>query len=149
MGQVDFYTSYAIKAVLIMREKIWGKWLWYVRFWFIFIQIVVVQSLSLVWLFTTPWTAAHQASLSFTISQNLLKLMSVESMMPSNNLIICHSRPLPSIFPNIRVFSNKSSTTLCQSIGASASASVFPVNIHSLPPDLPPEKSVYRSRSNS
>ena len=56
----------------------------------------------------TPWTAAHQASLSFTISQSLLTLMSIESMMPSNHLILC--RPLlllPSIFPSIRVFSNE------------------------------------------
>ena len=60
-------------------------------------------------LFVTPWTAARQASLSITNSQNLLKLMSVESVMPSNHLILC--RPLlllPSIFPSIRVFSNES-----------------------------------------
>ena len=68
-----------------------------------------VQSLSHVWLFATPWTAAHQASLSFSISPSLLKLMSIESMMPSNHLILC--RPLlllPSVFPSIRVFSNES-----------------------------------------
>ena len=58
---------------------------------------------------STPWTAAHQASLSFTISQSLLKLMSIELVMPSNHLILCHSLLLlPSIFPNIRVFSNES-----------------------------------------
>ena len=57
----------------------------------------------------TPWTAACQASLSFTISQSLLKLMSIESVMPSNYLIFCHSLfHLPSIFPSIRVFSNES-----------------------------------------
>ena len=62
-----------------------------------------------VWLFATPWTVAHQASLSFTTSQNLLKLMSTESMMPSNHLIFCHLLLLfPSIFPRIRVFSSKS-----------------------------------------
>ena len=56
----------------------------------------------------TPWTAAHQASLSFNTSQNLLKLMSTESMMPSNHLILCHSLLLlPSIFPCLRVFSNE------------------------------------------
>ena len=56
----------------------------------------------------TPWTAAHQASLSFTISWNLLKLMSIESMIPSNHLILCHHLLLlPSIFPSIRVFSNE------------------------------------------
>ena len=68
-----------------------------------------VQSLSHVPLFATPWTAAHQASLSITNSQSWLKLMSIESEMPSNHLILC--RPLllpPSIFPSIRVFSNES-----------------------------------------
>ena len=68
---------------------------------------VVVQGLSLVQLSATPWTAAHQSSLSFTISQSLFKLMSIESMMPSNHLILCHSLLLPSIFPSIRVFSNE------------------------------------------
>ena len=57
----------------------------------------------------TPWTAAHQASLSYTISQSLLKIVSIEPVMPSNYLILCHSLLLlPSIFPNIRVFSNES-----------------------------------------
>ena len=68
-----------------------------------------VQSLSHVWLFLTPWTAACQASLSITNSWSLLKLMSVESVMPSNHLILC--RPVllpPSITPSIRVFSNES-----------------------------------------
>ena len=69
---------------------------------------VVVQSLSRVQLFATPWTASHQASLSFTISYSLLKLMSFESVMPSNHLIICRPLLLPSIFPNIQVFSNES-----------------------------------------
>ena len=67
--------------------------------------VAVAQSLSCVWLFVTPWTAARQASLSFTISQSLLKLMSMESVMPSNHLILC--RPLllqPSTFPSNRVF---------------------------------------------
>ena len=69
----------------------------------------VVQSLTHVQLVATLWTAARQASLSFTISWNLLKLMAIESVMPSNHFILC--RPLllpPSIFPNIRVFSNDS-----------------------------------------
>ena len=68
----------------------------------------VVQSLSCVWLFATPWTAAHQASLSFTISWSLLKLTCMELVMPSNHLILC--RPLlllPLIFSSIRVFSNE------------------------------------------
>ena len=67
----------------------------------------VVQSLSLVQLFVTPWTAACQASLSFTVSQSLLKLMSFESVMPSNHLILCCPLLLPSIFPRIRVFSSE------------------------------------------
>ena len=68
-----------------------------------------VQSLSRVRLSVTPWTAAHQASLSITNSWSLLKLMCIESVMPSNHLILCHPLLLPpSIFPNIRVFSNES-----------------------------------------
>ena len=64
---------------------------------------------SRVWLFATPWTAARQASLSITNSQSLVKLMSIESVMPSNHLILCHPLLLPpSIFPSIRVFSNES-----------------------------------------
>jgi len=71
--------------------------------------LIVVQSLSPVRLFEIPWTAARQASLSFTISQSSLKLMSIESVMPSNRLILCHLLLLlPSIFPSIRVFSNES-----------------------------------------
>ena len=71
--------------------------------------MVVVQLLSQVRLFVTPWTVAHQASLSFTISQSLLKLMSIDVVIPSNYFILC--RPLlllPSIFPSIRVFSSES-----------------------------------------
>ena len=70
---------------------------------------IVVQSLSHVWFFVTPWTAVHQASLSFTVLQSLLKLMSIELVMPSNYLIL--HRPLlllPSLFPSIRVFSRVS-----------------------------------------
>ena len=73
------------------------------------ILICSVQSLSHVQLFATPWTATHQASLSITNSQSLPKPMSIESVMPSNHLILCHPfLLLPSIFPNIRVFSNES-----------------------------------------
>ena len=67
----------------------------------------VVQSLSRVLLFATPWTAARQASLSITNSLSLLKLMSVDSVMPSKHLILCHPLLPPSIFPSIRVFSNE------------------------------------------
>ena len=75
----------------------------------IIIIVVVVQSLSRVRLFATPWTAACQTSLSFTVSWSLFKLMSIESVMPSNYLILC--RPvllLPSILPSVRVFSGES-----------------------------------------
>ena len=70
--------------------------------------VVVVQWLSHVQLFATPWTAACQASLSFTISQSLPKLMSTESVMPSNHLILCHPFLLLSVFPSNRVFANES-----------------------------------------
>ena len=71
------------------------------------LDVVVVLLLSRVQLFATPWTAAHQASLPFLISQSLLKLMSIESAMLSNHLIFCHPLLLPSIFPSLSVFSNK------------------------------------------
>ena len=72
-------------------------------------QFSSVQLLHRVRLFATPWTAAHQASLSITNSKSLLKVMSIESVMPSNHFILCHPLLLlPSIFPSIRVFSNES-----------------------------------------
>ena len=72
-------------------------------------HISSVQLLSHVQLFATPWTAAHQASLSFTISRSLFKFMSIEWVMPSNYLILYHPLPLlPSVFPSIRVFSKES-----------------------------------------
>ena len=81
------------------------------------------QSLSHVWLFATPWTTACQASLSFTVSWSLLKLMFFELVMISNHVIIGHpTSPLPSIFPSIRVFFNESPLCVgCQCIAASAS----------------------------
>ena len=86
-------------------------WLWEKRIssWVLITTFIVVQFLSHVQLFSTPWTAAPQASLSFTISSmSLLKLMSIEAMMPSNHFILCHLLlPLPSIFPSIGVFSNE------------------------------------------
>ena len=85
-----------------------------------------VQSHSHVWLFAIPLTAAPQASLSITNFQSLLKLMSIESVMSSNHLILCHPLLLPSIFPSIRVFSSES---VRQSIGALVSALVLPMNI--------------------
>ena len=91
-----------------------------------------VQSLSHVQLFATPWTAARQASLSITNSQSLLKLMSIESVMPSNHLILC--RPLllpPSIFPSIRVFSNESVLRISWPKNWSFSFSISPSNEYS------------------
>ena len=74
----------------------------------IFDKIIVVQSLNCVQLFATPWTAACQAPLTSTLSQSLLKLITVESVMPSNYLILCCPLLLlPSVFPSIRVFSNE------------------------------------------
>ena len=73
------------------------------------VQFSSFQSLGRVWLFAAPWTAAHQASLSITNSRSLLKLMSIESVMPSNHLILHHPfLLLPSVFPSIRVFYNES-----------------------------------------
>ena len=78
----------------------------------------------------TPWTTAHQASLSIINSRSLPKLMSIESVIPSNHLILCHPLLLlPSIFPNIRVFPSEKDHIGGQGIGASASASVLPINI--------------------
>ena len=75
----------------------------------ILVVLLVVQLLSHIQLFVIPWTAAHQASLSFTTTQSLLKLMSIESVMSCNHLILCHPLLLPpSIFPSIRVFSKES-----------------------------------------
>ena len=80
-----------------------------VNFCYMNLQFSSVQLLSRVWLFVTPWTAAHHTSLSITNSWSLFKLMSIESVMPSNHLILCRSiLLLPSIFPSIRVFSNES-----------------------------------------
>ena len=93
--------------------------------------LFVVQSLGSVLLFTTSWTAAHLSSLSFTVSQSLLKFMSFELVMLSNRLILCHPLLLlPSVFPSIRVFSNESALhVMWESIGASVSTLVLPVNI--------------------
>ena len=78
-------------------------------FYVYFVHVTSVQSLSHVQLFATPWTAVCQASLSITKSWSLLKLMSIESVMPSNHLILCHPLLLPSsVFPSIRVFSSES-----------------------------------------
>ena len=91
-----------------------------------------IQLLSHVWLFATPWTAACQASLPITNSRSLLKLMSIESMMPSNHLILCHPLfLLPSIFPSIRVFSNKSALCIRWPKYWSFSFNISPYNEYS------------------
>ena len=93
---------------------------------------VVVQSLSHVQLFVTLWTAARQASLWFTISRSLLKLISIESVMPSNHLILCHPLILlPSLFPSIRVFSNESVLCIRWSKYWSLSFSISPSHEYS------------------
>ena len=94
-------------------------------------QFSSVRSLSHIWLFATPWTAACQASLSITNSQYLLKAMSIEFVMPSNHLILC--RPLlllPSIFPSIRVFSNESARHIRWPKYWSFSFNISPSNEH-------------------
>ena len=95
------------------------------------VQFSSVQSLSRVWLFAIPWTAAHQASLSITNSQSLPKLMSIESVMLYNHFIFC--RPLlllPSIFPSIMVFSNESALRIRWPKYWSFSFSISPSNEH-------------------
>ena len=94
------------------------------------------SSLSCIWLFATPGTVAHQASLSITNSQSLLQFMSIMSVMPSNHLILCHPLLLlPSIFPSITVFSSESVLHIrLEKTGVSASASVLPMNIQDWSP---------------
>ena len=93
---------------------------------------VVVWLLSRVLLFATPWTAACQSDLSITISQSLLKLMSIESLIPSNHLVLCHPLLLlPLIFPSIRVFSNESVLCIKWPNDWSFSFSINPSNEYS------------------
>ena len=95
-------------------------------------SVAVFQLLSCVQLCATPWTAVHQASLSITNSRSLLKLTSIESWMPSNHLVFC--RPLlhlPSIFPSIRIFSNKSALLIRWPKYWSFSYSISPSNEYS------------------
>ena len=97
-----FFKSF-IYLLTYLLAPLWGIWD------LSSLQFSSVQSLSHVRFFATPWTAACQASLSVTNSRSLLKLMYIESVIPSNHLILCHPlRLLPSIFPSIRVFSNES-----------------------------------------
>ena len=93
-------------------------------------QFISVQSLSRVQLFATPWTTARQASLSITNSQSLPKLMSIESVTPSNHLILCCPLLPPSIFPSIRVFSSESVLCIRWPKNWSFSFSISPSNKH-------------------
>ena len=95
------------------------------------ITVSSVQPLSRVWLLVTPWTAAHQASLSVTNSQNLLKLISSESVMPSNHLVLCRPLLLPSIFPSIRIISDESGLCIRWPKCWSLSFSISPSNEYS------------------
>ena len=94
-------------------------------------SVVIVQSLSCVGLFVTPWTASCQASRSFAVSLSLLKLVSIESMMPSNHLILCCPLLLPSVFPSVRVFSNESSLRIMWPNYWNFRFSISPFNEHS------------------
>ena len=95
------------------------------------VQCSSVQSLSRVRLFAITWTAARQASLSITNSQSLLKLVSIQLVMPSNHLILCSLLLLPSLFPTIRVFSNESVLRIRRPKFWSFSFSISPSNEHS------------------
>jgi len=93
-------------SAVFLNNSVWNLVLF---LYHIAYSISSVQSLSPVWLFATPWMSAHLASLCNTNSHSLLKLMSIESVMPSYHLIFCHPLLLlPSVFPSIRVFSNES-----------------------------------------
>ena len=93
--------------------------------------VIVVQSLIRVHFFATPWAAARQASLSITKSQNLLRLMSIKSVMPSNHLILCHPLLLPLVFPTIRVFSSESALCIRWPKDWSFSFGICPSSEHS------------------
>ena len=127
-------TAAVTKSVFVSCNR-WSKlpqieWL-NTNLYLIVLEVSSVQPLCLVQLFASPWTAAHQASLSITNSPSLLKLMSIESVMPSNHLILCHRLLLPSIFPSIRVFSNESALRIRWPKYWSFSFSINPSNEYS------------------
>ena len=97
---------------------------------FVIVPFSSVHLLSCVWLFATPWIAACQGSLSITNSRSLPKFMSIESVVPSNHLILCHPLLLPSIFPSIRVFSNESALCIRWPKYWSFSFNIRPSNEH-------------------
>ena len=121
--------TFLILLIFIRKQLLVSLIFWII---FFFYMSLISKLLSRVQLSMTPWTAAPQASLSFTISRGLLKLMSIELVIPSNHLILCHPLLfLPSVFPSIRVFSSESALRIrWQRIGASAS--LLPMNLISL-----------------
>ena len=113
---------------MLLQIALFHSFLWLSEY---SVQFSSVQLLSRVWLFVTPWTAVCQASLSITSSWNPPKPMSIELVMPSNHLILCHPLLLlPSIFPNIRVFSNESALHVRWSKYWSFSFNLSPSNEH-------------------
>ena len=118
-------TNVRLVKAMVFPEVMYGCDSWTIR-------KVVVQSLGHVQLFATPWTESHQASLSFIVSLILLKLMSIESVMPSNHFNFCHPLLLlPSIFPSIRVFSNESTSYIWWPKDWTFSFSISPSNEYS------------------
>ena len=130
MVTVNIIALYTLKIVegrfhSIISYHSYKKWLQYLKL-LVFSHSVMSNS-------ETPWTAAHQSSLSITNFQSLLNLMSIESMMPSNHLALCHPLlPLPSIFPSIRVFSNESVLRIRWPNYWSFSFSISPFNEYSV-----------------
>ena len=119
-----------IKNIIIERKNAF-RWALSVDWTQLRKEFSSVQSLSRVRLFATPWTTAHQASLSITISQSSSKPMSIESVMPSNHLLLYHPLLfLPSIFPSIRVFSNESDLRIRWPKYWSSSFNISPTNEH-------------------
>ena len=121
---ISILNTNSFKNIFILLLPLhWGLWM---NKW----EISSVQLLSRVWLSATPWTAAHHGSLCIINSQSSLKLMSIQSVMPSSHLILCCPLLLPSISPIIMIFSNESFLHIRgQSIAVSASTSVLPMNI--------------------
>ena len=137
---IKYSLSSVIMGKRVCLEIKEGNFIWLLPFqlqsyvhllWNLILQFLSsVQSLSPVWLLATPWIAAHQASLSITNSQSLLKLMSIESVMPSSHLILCPLLLLPPIPPSIRVFSNESTLRMRWPKYWSFSFSISPSSEH-------------------